>query len=91
MEAPGDGLLFVLNVKHKCTAFEVYFQYTFYVTKSTVLKYTSQSVLKAYFKYKRSIPFCVFENFVKVKTRAGNNPVFGCVVDVEHDRSDNQR
>ena len=47
MEAPGDGLLFVLNVKHKCTAFEVYFQYTFYVTKSTVLKYTSQSVLKA--------------------------------------------
>ena len=29
--------------------------------------------------------------FVKVKARAGNNPVFGCVVDVEHDRSDNQR
>ena len=29
--------------------------------------------------------------FVKVKTRAANSPVFGCVVDVGHDRSENQR
>ena len=29
--------------------------------------------------------------FVKVKERAANNPVFGCVVDVAHDRSENQR
>ena len=29
--------------------------------------------------------------FVKVKARAANNPVFGCVVDVVRDRSENQR
>ena len=29
--------------------------------------------------------------FVKVKARAANNPVFGCVVDVARDRSDNLR
>ena len=29
--------------------------------------------------------------FVKVKARAANNPVFGCVVDVARDRLENQR
>ena len=29
--------------------------------------------------------------FVKIKARAANNPVFGCVVDVARDRSDSQR
>ena len=29
--------------------------------------------------------------FVKVKARAANHPVFGCVVDVAYDRSENQR
>ena len=30
-------------------------------------------------------------DFVKVKTRAANNPVFGCLVDVVRDRPENQR
>ena len=29
--------------------------------------------------------------FVKIKARAANNPVFGCVIDVARDRSDSQR
>ena len=31
------------------------------------------------------------EEFVKIKERASNNPVFGCVIDVARDRSDSQR